>query len=155
MKYKLNEKSMFSDITDGIAVIINSESGIYYGMNSFSTNVYSNIIAGVSTEKIIAAVEKMANVPANFEEHFTKFIDDLVSKNILLEGNDNDFDADLDEKLAVADEYTLVVKEFTDAQELLLADPIHEVKEEVGWTPEKESIGYTKEETAEREKKVK
>ena len=85
---------------------------------------------------------------------FTKFIDDLVSKNILLEDNDNDFNADLDEKLAIADEYTLVLKEFTDAQELLLADPIHEVKEDVGWTPEKDSIGYTKEETAEREKKA-
>ena len=155
MKYQLNEKNMFSDITDGIAVIINSENGTYYGMNSFSTNIYSNLIAGVSTEKIIAAVEKMANAPADFQEHFTKFIDDLVAKNILLEGNDNEIDADLDEKLAIADEYALVSKEFTDAQELLLADPIHEVKEDVGWTPEKESIGYTKEETAEREKKVK
>ena len=37
---------------------------------------------------------------------------------------------------------------------MLLADPIHEVKEETGWTPEKDSIGYTKEETKEREKKM-
>ena len=46
------------------------------------------------------------------------------------------------------------VSEYNDAQELLLADPIHEVKEETGWTPQKDSIGYTKEETIEREMKM-
>ena len=46
------------------------------------------------------------------------------------------------------------IKPYSDAQEMLLADPIHEVKESVGWTPEKDSIGYTKEETKEREKKI-
>ena len=60
----------------------------------------------------------------------------------------------LDLDVAKEDNYFLELKEFNDAQELLLADPIHEVKEETGWTPEKESIGYSKEETAEREKKM-
>lgn len=58
MNYKINEEEVFSDITDGIAVIINSGTGIYYGMNAFSTNIYENIINGVSTEKIISAAKK-------------------------------------------------------------------------------------------------
>ena len=48
----------------------------------------------------------------------------------------------------------MLVNEYNDAQELLLADPIHEVKEETGWTPEKDSIGYSKDETREREEKM-
>ena len=31
--YRLNESKMFADITDGIAIIINAATGIYYGMN--------------------------------------------------------------------------------------------------------------------------
>lgn len=31
--YNLNEAKMFSDIADGVAIVINSETGIYYGMN--------------------------------------------------------------------------------------------------------------------------
>ena len=31
---------------------------------------------------------------------------------------------------------------------------VREVKEETGWTPQKDSIGYTKEETIEREMKI-
>ena len=44
MNYVLNEAKMFTDITDGIAIIINSETGIYYGLNAFATNVYENIV---------------------------------------------------------------------------------------------------------------
>ena len=154
MNYQLNEEKMFADITDGIAIIINSETGIYYGMNTFATNVYENIVAGVSIEKIKAAIEKISDLPADFEDNFKMFIDAMIEKEILVEGADGSTEADINVDLAKEDNYALELKEYNDAQELLLADPIHEVKEETGWTPEKDSIGYTKEETKEREKKM-
>lgn len=154
MNYRLNEEKMFADITDGIAIIINSETGIYYGMNTFATNVYENIVAGVSIEDIKAEIEKLSDLPANFEDNFKMFIDAMVEKEILVEGADGSAKADINVDLAKEDNYALELKEYNDAQELLLADPIHEVKEETGWTPEKDSIGYTKEETKEREKKM-
>lgn len=154
MNYQLNEEKMFADITDGIAIIINSETGIYYGMNTFATNVYENIVAGVSIENIKAEIEKLSDLPADFEDNFKMFIDAMVEKEILVEAEDNNAQANIDENLAKDDNYALELKEYNDAQELLLADPIHEVKEETGWTPEKDSIGYTKEETKEREKKM-
>lgn len=154
MNYRLNEEKMFADITDGIAIIINSETGIYYGMNTFATNVYENIVAGVSIEDIKAEIEKLSDLPADFEDNFKMFIDAMVEKEILVEAEDNNAQANIDENLAKEDNYVLELKEYNDAQELLLADPIHEVKEETGWTPEKDSIGYTKEETKEREKKM-
>ena len=156
MNYKLNEEAVFSDVTDGIAVIINSQTGVYYGMNAFATNIYENIIDGVNVDKILAAIKQMPNVPENFEANFKKFIEEMVEKEILIQTEDSSAEQPtLDEKLAQEGKYDLIFQEFVDAQELLLADPIHEVKEEVGWTPEKDSIGYTKEETREREKKVK
>ena len=54
MNYVLNDEKMFADITDGIAIIINSETGIYYGMNALGTAVYENLINGASTESILA-----------------------------------------------------------------------------------------------------
>ncbi len=154
MNYRLNEEKMFADITDGIAIIINSETGIYYGMNTFATNVYENIVAGVSIENIKAEIEKLSDLPVDFEDNFKMFIDAMIEKEVLVESDDNNAQANIDENLAKEDNYVLELKEYNDAQELLLADPIHEVKEETGWTPEKDSIGYTKEETKEREKKM-
>lgn len=154
MNYQLNQEKMFADITDGIAIIINSETGIYYGMNTFATNVYENIIAGANIENIKAEIDKISNLPIDFDNNFKMFIDAMIEKEILIKTNDNNTQASIDENLAKEDNYILELKEYNDAQELLLADPIHEVKEETGWTPEKDSIGYTKEETKEREKKM-
>ncbi len=150
----LNEEKMFADITDGIAIVINSETGIYYGMNTLGSAVLENIINGASTENILKALKALPNVPADMEAKLNAFVEELKAKELVIEGGDGSGKANISAE-AVADAFDLTVDEYSDAQELLLADPIHEVKEDTGWTPEKSSIGYTKEETREREKKVK
>ncbi len=151
--YALNEAKMFADITDGIAIIINSETGIYYGMNALGTAVYENLANGVSIEKIAQALKSIDGAN-NIDSNLKEFIDAMLDKELIVKADDSDNEANIDETIAKEDKFIMTLKEYSDAQELLLADPIHEVKEETGWTPEKESIGYTKEETAEREMKV-
>ena len=150
----LNEEKMFADITDGIAIVINSETGIYYGMNTLGSAVLENIINGASTENILKALKELPNVPADMEAKLNAFVEELKAKELVIEGGDGSGKANISAE-AVAVGFDLTVDEYSDAQELLLADPIHEVKEDTGWTPEKSSIGYTKEETREREKKIK
>ena len=141
MNYVLNEAKMFTDITDGIAIIINSETGIYYGLNAFATNVYENIVHGVSIEDI---KEEFKNInPDNnaILDNFEAFIKAMAEKEILiLSSEDKNETAQIDKNSAKEDNFILELKEYNDAQELLLADPIHEVKDETGWTPEKDSI---------------
>ncbi len=152
--YALNESKMFADITDDVAIVINSETGIYYGMNGFGTSVFQNIIDGVSVENIASALKNISGAPADIESRLGAFVDALKEKEIIVDGTDNGNAANIDESAATADAFEMTVNEYNDAQEMLLADPIHEVKEDTGWTPEKESIGYSKEETREREKKM-
>lgn len=149
--YVINEGKMFADITDGLAIVINSETGVYYGMNGLGTVVFENIIAGATIEDIIAALTTAGSTDA--ETKVNAFITALKEKEILLEGNESSKEVEIAADIATADNFEMTVDEYSDAQELLLADPIHEVKEDSGWTPEKDSIGYSKEETAEREKK--
>lgn len=152
--YVLNEDKMFADITDGIAIVINSETGIYYGMNELGTAVFENLINGASVEKILAALKALPNVPADIENRLNAFVEAIVAKELVIAGAANDKDTQIAAETA-AEGFDINVSEYNDAQELLLADPIHEVKEDTGWTPEKDSIGYTKEETKEREQKIK
>lgn len=152
--YVLNEDKMFADITDGIAIVINSETGIYYGMNELGTAVFENLINGASVEKILAALKALPNVPADIENRLNAFIEAIVAKELVVAGAASDKDVQIAAETA-AEGFDINVSEYNDAQELLLADPIHEVKEDTGWTPEKDSIGYSKEETKERETKVK
>ena len=144
---------MFADVTDGIAIIINSEIGVYYGLNGFGTAVYENISNGASIEDILSAL-KAIGAPDDIEARLNAFVQFMIDKEILVEAAAVSADVKIDETVAKEDDFELKCEEYNDAQELLLADPIHEVKEESGWTPEKDSIGYTKEETAEREGRV-
>lgn len=152
--YVLNEEKMFADITDGIAIVINSETGIYYGMNALGTAVFENLINGASVENVLAALKVLPNVPADIENNLNAFVEAIVAKELVIAGAANDKEAQIAAE-AAAEGFDINVSEYNDAQELLLADPIHEVKEDTGWTPEKDSIGYSKEETKEREAKIK
>ena len=152
--YKLNEEKMFADVTDGIAIIINSETGIYYGMNGLGTTVYENLMNGASLESVLEALKSMAGAPADIEKRLNDFVKAMLDNELIMEGSASNAEVNLDSSIASGDNFELKVEEYNDAQELLLADPIHEVKEETGWTPEKDSIGYTKEETAQREARM-
>lgn len=151
--YALNEEKMFADVTDGVAIIINSDTGIYYGLNSLGTIVYENIINGASVEDVLVALNSLG-APNDMETKLNKFIQIMIDKELLINTNASSKDVKIDESIAKEDNFELNIQEYNDAQEMLLTDPIHEVKEEAGWSPEKDSIGYSKEETAEREKKV-
>jgi hypothetical protein len=137
--FVLNEAKMFSDIADGIAIVINSETGIYYGMNSFGTAVFENLLQGASTEDIMAAAKNLPDAPDDLEQRLLDFVEQLKGFEILMEGEGNG-SAGLDAATLGEDGFALKVQEYSDAQELLLADPIHEVKTETGWEPDKGAL---------------
>ena len=153
--YVLNDEKMFCDIADGVAIIINSETGIYFGMNGFGTAVFENILNGASTEAILSALKALPEVPADMAERLNAFIAILLDKELIKEGPAaKSADATVDAEAAKNDNFALEVKEYDDAQELLLADPIHEVKEDTGWTPEKDALEPNKEVVADKTAKM-
>lgn len=153
MTYTLNEARMYADISDGIAVIIDSETGIYFGMNGFGTHIYENIVDGVPVEEIAAAGAR-EGFPEEFSENLKQFVATLLEKEILIASSALPKEPHLDKALAEADAHVPELQEFSDAQELLLADPIHNVKEEEGWSPEKTSLNEDDEDVARREAKM-
>ncbi|MDR0571388.1 MAG: PqqD family protein [Rickettsiales bacterium] len=136
MYYKLNEEKMFCDISDDVAIIINSETGIYYGMNNFSTAVFENIIGSSSMESILGALEKLSGAPDDIEKRLKDFVKELLKYEIITKvATGKNLKVSIDNKFAKSDNFVLRVSEYSDAQELLLADPIHDIKDETGWQP--------------------
>ena len=140
MKYKLNEGKVFSDVTDGIAILIDVETGIYYGLNPVTTSIYENIVSGVDTDELLSELSKIKGFAGDARDKFDAFVNELVSRKFIVE------DANASAAASFSfDEYPneaadLVLNEYQDASELLLADPIHQVKEEEGWKPNKEVL---------------
>lgn len=153
--YKLNEEKMFADITDNVAIIINGDTGIYYGMNGFGTAVFENLIKGADTQAILEELKKIPDISADIEVKYNEFLNALLEKELLIPADENsEVEIIIDAALAYNDGFNLNLSEYNDAQELLLADPIHEVREDIGWSPEKDALNPDAEDVARREAKM-
>ncbi len=135
--YKLNEEKMFFDIADGQAVVINFTTGMYYGTGLLGSAILENLVNGADEKNILAAVKAQSGCPADFEADFKAFIDVLLEKEILLEAQGTGADAAIAQE-AFSEGFELTVDEFAEVQDLLLADPVHEVDVEQGWPVLKE-----------------
>ncbi|MDR0811558.1 MAG: hypothetical protein LBN23_04735 [Paludibacter sp.] len=126
---------MFYDISDGYTVIINSQTGVYYGINTLGTTVFQSLVGGVAPDAILAEFLKMENLPDGFQQHFADFIALLLQYEILTEGEIVGKTVSIDREFAAQNNFELNIQEFSDAQEMLLSDPIHDVDEDKGWQP--------------------
>jgi hypothetical protein len=132
--YEINEEKMFYDICDNRTIVINSETGIYYGINDFSTTIFENIVKGSSIPDMLAALHKIPGVPADIDQRLLKFIEELEEKEIIIAGPTVENGANINAEWAIQDDFNLSLIEFADEQELLLADPIEMIEYE-GWQP--------------------
>ena len=135
--FQLNEAKMFADITEGMAIIINSQTGVYYGMNGFGTSVFDHLTKGVSVDAILEAAKHLSGAPETSNDLINAFIDELLAFEILIPGGETASVAvELDAQTAANDGFEPKCTEYKDVQDLLVADPIHEVEEDTGWQPE-------------------
>ncbi|GEN99406.1 hypothetical protein NSE01_12390 [Novosphingobium sediminis] len=131
MRFALNHGDVCSEEIDGEVIIINLVTGCYYSLGGSAAAVWPLILAGYSAAEIAAHFMPVASDPASVEAQVTAFLDYLCAEGIVLVSDDV-VRHDVSE-IAAADGFSAPVAEkFTDMQELLLVDPIHEVAE-AGW----------------------
>jgi hypothetical protein len=127
--YILNEEKIFSDTCDDRTIAIHSETGIYYGINGLSSQVFNLLSKGTSPAVILAALKKIPSAPEDIEQRLQQFVDYLIEKEILIAGESAAGEVEISLEPAVKDNFELLAIEYADAQELLLADPIEEANE--------------------------
>lgn len=130
--YKLNDEKMFFDIADGQAVVINFTNGMYYGTSTLGSAILENLVKGASLESIAELLKSAEGCPDHVEDQLKKFVDALVEKEILLPVAGEGSEAVLAHE-AFSEGFDFSVDEFAEVQDLLMADPIHEVDVEQGW----------------------
>ena len=137
--YKFNETEMFYDVADGRGIVINYSTGIYYSLNSAGTAVFDQLKAGADPKALAEKLSKISGCPKDIADILDKFAKTLVEKGVLLCDDAPyaaaaDFNAD-----AFKDGFEPVADEFHDVQDLILADPIHDVDPNFGWSDSPET----------------
>ena len=130
--YKLNDEKMFYDMAEGQAIVINFTTGMYYGTSSLGSAVLDSLLAGAGVEKIAAAIQALPGCPEDMDAQLTAFVSQLLEKEIIVPAETTDGPCTVDAS-NLADGFKLTVDEFAEVQDLILADPVHDVDVEQGW----------------------
>ena len=130
--YKLNDEKMFYDMAEGQAIVINFTTGMYYGTSSLGSAVLDSLLAGADMESIKKALQALPGCPADMEAKLEEFVAQLKEKEIIVLGDSTGAACKIDEN-CLQDGFVLTVDEFAEVQDLLLADPVHDVDVEQGW----------------------
>lgn len=130
--YKLNEEKMFYDMAEGQAIVINFTTGMYYGTSSLGSAVLDSLLTGAAVEDICKAILALPGCPNGMEVQLNAFIGQLLEKEIIIPASSTGAACAIDAS-ALADGFKLTVDEFAEVQDLILADPVHDVDVEQGW----------------------
>ena len=130
--YKLNEEKMFYDMAEGQAIVINFTTGMYYGTSSLGSAVLDALLAGAHAETVLNAIQSLPDCPTDMDVQLKDFLAQLIEKEIIVPADTADVACTIDAS-ALQDGFKLSVDEFAEVQDLILADPVHDVDVEQGW----------------------
>lgn len=136
--YKLNEEKMFYDIADGQAIVINIVTGMYYGTSTLGSMVLDALMHGNTPKQIVEKIQNNEGCVVDIDQRVERFIAALTEKEILISDEQPYSQESLGDFVVVDGDYSLELNEFAEVQDLLLADPVHDVEADIGWPKLKE-----------------
>ena len=145
--YQLNTKGLSSEDFGGEMVAVNFETGQYYGINGVAVAVWTLLQKPISSAQAIDKIKELyTSVPEHVADDINSFIEELARHDLLvsgaiadLAGQHGDTSADTLEKLAGTAYAPPSIEVYSDLQELIMLDPVHEVDPERGWPLRREA----------------
>lgn len=134
MHYRLSPSPNVSARSFGDEVVAaNFVRGVYYSLLGSAAQVWEGLTAGVPLDLVVADVSALSDAePAAFAAAAKALVESLLEEGLLVEGAPGEVKAW--QAMASGDgPYGLpTLERFTDMEDLLLLDPVHDV-EEMGW----------------------
>lgn len=138
-RYRVNRSKIIFEAFEDETVLINLDSGSYYSFPGSGALVWDLISSGRSIGEVIAQLQQQfPDATAEMETSVLDFIGKLVEECLVVEKDAWDLEATAPAKqppLRKGKESKFekpCLQKYSDMQDLLLLDPIHEV-DEMGW----------------------
>lgn len=130
--YRINTERFAHETVDGEVIIIDMDEGNYFSMRGTSAVIWELITNNLSHSGIISALTSASHASnEDISKSVGAFMAQLVGEKILQEQSAESPDA-IKTELASLDFQPPTFDKYTEMQDLLTLDPIHEV-DETGW----------------------
>jgi hypothetical protein len=132
-RFKVNGPDVIAESIDGEVIIINLNSGAYYSSLGSGGAVWAALASNHSVDETIDLLAGRYGEPREtVERGIAAFVTQLLDEGLLIESGEARPVDGIELGTGGAFE-TPVLSKYTDMQELLLLDPIHDVDPSVGW----------------------
>jgi len=133
-RFALNSPLVVADIVDGEAIVVHLGTGTYYNLVGDSMLVWNAILGGASPREIAAAAAGVTGEDVeSTKETLQRFCESLVGEGLIVERvAEPDGAPSVDLSGATGQPLEPRFDSYSDMQDLVLLDPVHEVDER-GW----------------------
>jgi hypothetical protein len=138
---KVNSPPVIHETIDGEVIVINLATGTYYSLRGTAASAWELVQrpAGAAHVELVTALAAKFDAPEEqIDTSVASFVAELESEGLVIAGEPSSASADT----ATVNGYGVnaakrpfeppMVEKYTDMQDLVLLDPVHEV-EELGW----------------------
>lgn len=137
-KFKANTPKIVHETIDGEVVIVNLEKGDYFSLVKAGADIWESITKGISRDSILEEmVQRYDGSRETIEKSINEFIEKLQQEELIIPNltdelqNSNVPTIPIPEKKLSFEPPAL--QKYTDMEQLLALDPIHEVDDAAGW----------------------
>ena len=130
--YEINTPHVISESLGNETVIINLETGTYHNLNSNAAQIWQNLQQPIATETLLKGIiVENKGFAQTISQALSDFLAQLLAQGLIR--------VSIHQPTAqpcpaiVFDDSSLVCESFTDMQDLLGLDPIHEADPSTGW----------------------
>ena len=139
-RFALNEPKVIQEVIDGEAIIADLGRGFYYSLDPIGSQVWDALVSGCSLSEITTAL--VAQFPPereSVEQGIADLLERLLREELIVQrenvGSAVNRATEVLAGIAATAFIAPVLSKYTDMEQLLLLDPIHEV-DETGWPNE-------------------
>jgi hypothetical protein len=133
MRFKVNTPPVIHQTVDGEVIVVNLDNGTYYSIAGAGADIWGALDAGAGLpETVELVVARYDAEAAQVEGAVAGFVDELVAEGLISPAARNGVAVPPAAAAASGRFEEPVLHRYTDMQELLMLDPIHEV-DETGW----------------------
>ena len=129
VSYRLNSPNCIAEAVEDDLIVINLFSGKYYNMRGAAALAWESLLNGTTPSQLLS----VNNWTESQTQAFGQFLQLLVDESLIVEQTKAG-SPELPMVILISDDPTpFQVDVFTDMEEMLRLDPIHEADSNIGW----------------------
>jgi hypothetical protein len=137
--FRIDSNRFAHETVDDEVILIDMDEGNYFSMRESAAAIWQLLEQGRSSTEIVSELERATGVDSRqIQPEVNALLDQLIKERIVcLEPGSNQQDSD-QIAISITEYSTPKLEKFTEMQDLLTLDPIHEV-DETGWPNKSEN----------------